>query len=126
MTAQLEHVNITVTDPDLTAAFLCDLLGWRVRWSGAALDNGYTVHVGGDAGYLALYRQSKPAQDQAPRYTHRAALNHVGIVVEDLDAIEAKVAAAGFKPKSHADYEPGRRFYFMGPDGVEYEMISYR
>ena len=23
------------------------------------------------------------------------------------------------------DYEPGRRFYFFDPDGIEYEVVSY-
>jgi catechol 2,3-dioxygenase-like lactoylglutathione lyase family enzyme len=52
-------------------------------------------------------------------------LNHVGVVVEDLDATEAKVRAAGFAPHSHADYEPGRRFYFHDRDGIEFEVVSY-
>lgn len=29
--AILEHVNVTVSDPDKTAAMLCDLFGWHVR-----------------------------------------------------------------------------------------------
>ena len=32
----------------------------------------------------------------------------------------------GLTPFSHGDYEPGRRFYFFDPDGIEYEVISYR
>lgn len=35
------------------------------------------------------------------------------------------VAANGFAPHKHQDYEPGKRFYFNGPDGVEYEVVSY-
>jgi catechol 2,3-dioxygenase-like lactoylglutathione lyase family enzyme len=53
-------------------------------------------------------------------------LNHVGIEVDDLDATEARVIAAGLVPFSHGDYEPGRRFYFFDPDGIEYEVVSYR
>ena len=29
-------------------------------------------------------------------------------------------------PFNHGDYDPGRRFYFLDPDGIEYEVISYR
>ncbi|MEM6653029.1 MAG: VOC family protein, partial [Pseudomonadota bacterium] len=32
--AMLEHVNLTVTDPDKTAEMLCDLFDWRIRWAG--------------------------------------------------------------------------------------------
>jgi hypothetical protein len=28
-------------------------------------------------------------------------------------------------PFSHDDYDPGRRFYFLDPDGIEYEVVSY-
>ena len=35
------------------------------------------------------------------------------------------VVEAGFKPINHADYEPGRRFYFHDHDGIEYEVVSY-
>jgi len=52
-------------------------------------------------------------------------LNHIGVVVEDLDAVEAKVLAAGLKTTNHGDYEPGRRFYFHDHDGIEFEVVSY-
>jgi len=52
-------------------------------------------------------------------------LNHIGVVVDDLDALESKVLATGYTHRSHADYEPGKRLYFDGPDGVEYEVVSY-
>ena len=34
--------------------------------------------------------------------------------------------AAGLRSFSYADYEPGRRFYFLDPDGIEYEVVSYQ
>jgi hypothetical protein len=43
----------------------------------------------------------------------------------NLDAAEARVIAAGLRPFSHAGYEPGRRFYFLDLDGIEYEVVSY-
>ena len=45
--------------------------------------------------------------------------------VDDLDATEARVVAAGLTPFNHGDYAPGRRFYFFDPDGIEYEVVSY-
>ncbi|WP_347313602.1 VOC family protein [Defluviimonas sp. SAOS-178_SWC] len=125
MPARVEHVNITVTDPRATARILTSLFGWKVRWEGAAKDNGFTVHVGSDDSYLALYAPAMPLTGQAERYVKRGSLNHVGLVVGDLDAAERAVRAAGYEPRSHADYEPGRRFYFDGDDGVEYELVSY-
>jgi len=44
----------------------------------------------------------------------------------DLDATDARGRAEGLTPFSHGNYEPGRRFYFFDPDGIEYEVVSYR
>ncbi len=46
-------------------------------------------------------------------------------MVDDLNAVETKVIAAGLFPHSHSDFDPGRRFYFDDTDGIEYEVASY-
>ena len=122
--AYLEHVNVTVADPKRTAAMLCDLFDWHVRWEGTAKNNGYTVHVGGRDAYVAVYSVGSdgPAVDS---YTTLGGLNHIGVVVDDIEATEDKVRALGFTPHNHADYEPGRRFYFDDADGIEFEVVSY-
>lgn len=127
MSAMLEHVNMTVTDPEATAAMLGRLFGWGVRWQGAAKNGGHTVHVGTDAQYLALFSGSAGAAlvPNHDSYSLRGGLNHVALVVDDLDAAEARVRAEGLTAHSHADYEPGRRFYFHDTDGIEYEVVSY-
>ena len=117
----LEHVNVTVSDPRRTAEMLERLFGWRIRWEGPAKLNGRTVHVGTDNAYVALW--SPPPGFQAGEEDSR--LNHIGVVVEDLDATERKVIAEGFTPQSHANYDPGRRFYFDDSDGIEFEVVSY-
>lgn len=125
MSASLEHVNITVPDSRATAAVLQDIFGWHIRWEGPAKDDGHTVHVGNATTYLALYTPQGTVDEAIPRYRHAGSLAHIGLTVDDLEAAEAKVRAAGYTPRSHADYEPGRRFYFDGPDAVEYEVVSY-
>lgn len=70
------------------------------------------MHVGGDDDYLALYSRSVKSERSGDTYTQNSSVNHVSIVVEDLDVIEKKVSAAGYKTHSHANYEPGKRFYF--------------
>lgn len=126
MPASLEHVNLTVADPRAFAQVLCDLFDWQIRWQGKAIHNGFSVHVGDDAGYLAVYSGAGgPKTEVADSYATRGSLNHIGVTVADLDATEARVKAAGFETHSHADYEPGRRFYFDGPEGVEFEVVSY-
>lgn len=123
-TAFIEHVNITVSNPARSAALMAKLFGWHIRWQGPAIDAGHTIHIGNDRFYLALYTQNGRDYDPGT-FAKGRPLNHVGIVVDDLDAIEAKVTAAGLRPFSHADYEPGRRFYFLDHDGIEFEIVSY-
>ena len=83
------------------------------------------IHVGEGAAngarYLALYSNGA-ARD---RFAKGQPLNHVGLLVDDLDAAEHTVAAAGLAPFGHDDYDPGRRFYFFDWDGIEFEMVSY-
>ena len=104
---------------------MADVFGWKIRWQGPALETGFTMHVGDDARYLALYRPSKNLKSVGDTYSRKGGLNHIGVVVDSLDETEERVINAGFKPISLADYEPGRRLYFYDDAGVEFEVISY-
>lgn len=122
---RLEHVNVTVTDPKSVAGVLTELFGWTVRWEGEAMNKGYTVHVGEKDTYLALYTPNASLTEAGDPHGVQSGLNHIGIVVDDIDEIEKKVISLGYKPHMHADYEPGVRFYFDGPEGIEIEVVSY-
>ena len=114
---QLEHVNLTVSDPKATAAWIERVFGWKTRWEGPAMETGYTVHVGSDDSYVALFAHGDGASEpKSSSYTTKGGLNHWGVVVDDLDAVEERVKAEGFNPVNHADYVPGRRFYFRDND----------
>lgn len=120
----IEHVNLTVSDPARTAAMLGAIFGWEERWHGPAQSGGWTVHIGSPDCYLALYTPPEE-EGEVPRYPKGEPLNHVGIEVDDLTSVEAKVAAHGLRPFAHGDYAPGKRFYFLDFDGIEYEVVSY-
>ena len=120
----IEHVNLTVSDPERSAALMARIFGWHERWRGSARDGGMSIHVGSDEAYVAFYTGPDGLHANA-HFAKGEPLNHVGIQVDDLDAIEAKVVDAGLRPFNHGDYEPGRRFYFFDPDGIEYEVVSY-
>lgn len=122
--AFIEHVNITVRDPERSAKLMHDLFGWHIRWQGPSLNGGRTIHVGDDQFYLALYT-SQGAETPDDAFRKGRPLNHVGIVVDDLDDAERRVVAAGLEPFNHGDYDPGRRFYFFDFDGTEFELVSY-
>ncbi|MGZ3172514.1 MAG: VOC family protein [Croceibacterium sp.] len=117
----IEHANLTVSNIERSSALFRELLGWRERWRGAAMNGGETIHVGDERSYLALYTD-RQAHDL---FAKGQPLNHVGLVVDDLDAAERVVLEAGLESFNHADYEPGRRFYFFDWDGIEFEVVSY-
>jgi catechol 2,3-dioxygenase-like lactoylglutathione lyase family enzyme len=125
MPASLEHANITVSDPDATAAWMCRLFDWHIRWQGPSKETGYSVHVGSDSSYLALYARGTPTPTAEDTYDTVGGLNHLAVVVDDIKATRAKVADAGFIPGEHFDYAPGQRFYFDDHDGIEYEVVQY-
>ncbi len=123
--AMFEHVNVTVSDPKKTAAMLVDLFDWHVRWEGPSKYDGYTVHVGTDDEYIALYALPKQQRLDEESYYRTGAVNHFGILVDDLDAAEQRILKSGLKTHSHQTYDPGSRFYFHDHDGIEWEVVSY-
>ena len=122
--ACIEHVNVTVENPNQVAKLLCDLFNWKIRWSGESKDNGYTVHVGSDQRYFALYTQSSSSTDGHSTLRH-GTLNHVGVIVEDLQDMENRVSEYGLKPDHHRDYGVCKSFYFMAEQTLEIEVVSY-
>ena len=120
----LEHVNITVSDPQRSAALLRDLFGWHIRWEGPSMSAGHTIHIGTDDAYVALYT-NPDIRAADPKFNKGEPMNHIGVTVDDLDAVEAKVVAAGLEPFGRDDYDPGRRFYFFDWNGIEFEVVSY-
>lgn len=122
---RLEHVNLTVSDPDRSANILSAIFGWHIRWRGPARDKGSVIHLGSETNYVALYT-GPDGQHRHMQWEKGIPLNHIGVEVDDLDATEARVLAADLTPFSHGDYEPGRRFYFLDHDGIEWEVVSYR
>lgn len=120
----LEHANLSVTQPERSAELFKQMLGWEERWRGPSQKYGWSLHVGDPANgqaYLALYTGDHVTGD----FSKGQPLNHIAFVVDDLDAAEAVVTAAGLNPFGHDDYDPGRRFYFFDWDGIEFEVVSY-
>lgn len=119
---RIEHVNITVSNAERSAALFTKLLGWHERWRGESKLGGRTIHLGERNTYLALYSDDGVAE----RREKGKPLNHVGFVVDDLDAAEQVIRDAGLKPFGHGAYDPGPdSFYFFDWDGIEFEVASY-
>lgn len=123
--ATLENLNFTAADPVKSAERLARIFSWYIRWKGPSIHGGQSVHVGTPDLYLAIYSPPEGVSDGPDNYRTRGGLNHIGILVDDLEAAEKAVLAEWYKTHSHQTYEPGSRFYFDNEDGIEFEVVSY-
>jgi len=127
-TPRLEHMNFTLTDLDrATRALQAIVPEWHVRGRGRWTDDvGREVewrHVGDDFQYVALY-QTAPGDALAP---DGSAFNHVGLVVDDLDAVLARLAALGVARDHVGGSGTHRRsaYVCIEPERLEIELVQY-
>ena len=120
----LEHINLTVSDLQRSAAFYRDLFGYRTRWEGTTNDGRPAAHIGDDHNYIALF-QARETGSVWQRDYGVVGVNHAGFVVDDLDALRERLVALNVTPGEIQDYDPGRRLYFFDPDGIEIELVQY-
>ncbi len=119
----LEHVNLTVSDLARSIDFYCRAFGYRVRWRGKTTSGTPAAHVGDDRCYVAMFQAPTPGSAEIDYAA--VGFNHFGLVVDDLDAMRQRLTALGVQPTADQNYEPGRRFYFTDPDGIEIELVQY-
>ena len=124
----LEHINITVRDVDRSTRFLLAALpDWRVRGEGRMDWFGKPItwrHVGGDGFYVAL--QGGGEGEMTDWRSHRLGPKHVGLVVPSVDAVVARLAAAGYPLDHWGGTSAGRRsVYVIDPDSVQFEFVEY-
>lgn len=129
MPAYVEHANLTVPDMDAAIRFLqtaCPEFVVRhdtihpvsgIRW----------VHVGTPESYLALQEPHKGRDPEDHRRPYDdIGVNHLGIVVDDLAAVEARLEAAGYERGMAGDPHPARkRNYWYDSAHFEWEFIEY-
>jgi catechol 2,3-dioxygenase-like lactoylglutathione lyase family enzyme len=121
----LEHANISVTDAEATTRFIiCAFPDFHIRGEGLDGRGRPWRHVGNDEFYIAI--QSVPDRLERTPYGNTTGLNHLGWVVDDVAALEARMHVAGYRPNLKADEHPARRRrYFYDPDGNDWEFVEY-
>ncbi len=130
---RLEHVNLIVVDLDGAARFLqAAFPGWRRRGEGDDAWEGAPrrwLHMGDDANYVTLNEFKLP---DAAKGRHRdlqsaePGLAHIGFEVADLDAVQRRLAAAGYAPDHTGPDHPHRRnVYYVTDEGLEFEFVEY-
>lgn len=126
MTARLEHANLSVTDVDAMLGFiLAAFPEFHVRHDSGSTNPERWVHVGDADTYIALNRAREPVPPGTRSY-YAPGFNHLGFVVEDLDALRARLLAAGYREVIYPNQHPARRrAYFEDPQGEEWEFVQY-
>ncbi|MEZ9057098.1 VOC family protein [Vibrio pelagius] len=124
MQAYVEHANITVSNIDDAVQFIQTAIPeFKERHRGQT--NYRWCHIGTDDSYIAL--QEVVARKQTDRSPYLdVGINHIGIVVDDVDRVEKRLLAAGYEQNDIGEDNPFRkRVYFYDASGVEWEFIEY-
>ena len=101
----INHVALEVADLDRSLAFYGRLFELRFRGRSAAAA---FVDIGDQ--FIALMQGRAQSPDGA---------RHVGLVVDDKEAVRRDLIAAG------VEILPGRRLDFLDPDGNRIEIVQY-
>jgi len=127
MSIRLDHANLTTRDLEATLRFLRTAFPeFRIRGRGPAMDGGEWVHVGNDDTYLALHQASRASAEPWVPYEGRPGLNHLGFEVDDVEAVRARLSAAGYQDSSVPNDHPHRkRVYFRDSEGNDWEFVQY-
>ncbi len=130
---RMEHANIVVTAIEPTVRFVTAAFpGWRVRGDGHEPFAGmarHWLHVGDDDNYLALTAYDLPAGAKGAARDLKSTtpgLAHIGFEVADIDAVVARLSAAGFEADHWGPDHPARRnVYYLDGEGLEFEFVEY-
>ncbi len=148
----VDHVNIVVADLDRSVAFYVNLLGLEVT-KRAVLEGDWIEAIVGLAGVqadcvylqppgggprieLLRYRAPEGAIVPETAQANTVGLRHIALRVRDIEAMHARLTAAGVPfigpptavPGSAVRHTEGQKrlCYFRDPDGVLLELAEYR
>ena len=125
---RIEHVNITVPDIDAAINFLKIVApDFDVRKDNKSLDSYRWVHIGNENYYFALQEAHLDAVPQKRLQPYRNyGINHVALIVSNIEEIEEKLIAAGYQKGIETPVEKYRkRAYYLDSAGFEWELVEY-
>jgi catechol 2,3-dioxygenase-like lactoylglutathione lyase family enzyme len=148
----IDHVNIVVSDLSRSLRFYCDVLGfrqtkdvwlegeWIERIVGLSGVKARAVFIEAPAGdpriELLWYERPQGAAGPDNSKANTLGLRHIAFRVDDIQAMAARLRAAGVTllsdpvqvPGGVVQFDTGRKtlLYFLDPDGVLLELAEYR
>ena len=129
---RLEHVNLVVEEIQPTLDFLLTAFPeWRVRGEGdmtwGMVGDGSTrhwLHVGDDEYYITLNDSGVGAMRDVK--STQLGVAHMGFVVDDLNAVIARLATKNKHPDIVGRDHPFRKtVYYNDPAGFQFEFLEY-
>jgi catechol 2,3-dioxygenase-like lactoylglutathione lyase family enzyme len=140
----LDHVSVSCADLDASIAFYAGLLGLRVEARGESDDPELAALLGrprarirwadveiGQGMILELVEFLEPAGSPVVRDLWNPGATHVGLRVDDLDAVHARLLEAGVRLRSgpvrlteEGAWHDVRVLYAIDPDGTWIELVQ--
>jgi len=126
MTIRMEHANLHVRRFDDAVRFLKTAFPEFYVRSESASDGLRWMHIGTDETYIALNETNVNQDSNRRPYDGTPGVNHLGYEVDDVDALQERLAAAGFTESTYPNKHPHRkRIYFYDADGNDWEFVQY-
>ena len=127
MKTKFEHANLHVTDVGRMLVFLQSAFpDFVIRKDSGEDDPERWVHVGHEDVYLSVYQSTAPLNSQKIPYDGAPGFNHLGFVVDDLEALRQRLINQGFKETTIPNDHPARRrIYFNDAEGNDWEFVQY-
>lgn len=124
----LEHINLVVNDiPAMLAFYQAAFPHWKVRDEGTGDWHGKPrrwLHFGDDFQYICL--NDNGVGENRDLAGHQVGLAHFAYVTDNIEAVTARLVAAGFAIAKPGAQEPFRKnVYFVDPAGFEVEFVEY-
>lgn len=117
----LEHIHISVNSLAASRAFLEAALPQIVlRGGGNAPGYGPWMHIGDANSYIAM--------TEVKGSTAPPELRHIGLLVDDVDALIARLEVAGYAPADSSElntHPHRRRVYYVDSNGIDWEFVQY-
>lgn len=143
MIKNIDHVNISVTDLEISKRFYIDLLGFELQKEGelegqwidrvVGLENvkaKYSKLILPDAETcIELIQYYYPLGDKDPKsgVSNQIGFRHIAFEVENIETVYGRLKDAGVQMFSEFQvYNEGKKLcYFTGPDNVILELAEY-
>jgi catechol 2,3-dioxygenase-like lactoylglutathione lyase family enzyme len=141
---RLDHVSVTTADLDASIAFYRDVLGLTYAGRGIADEPELAEIMGvdgakiewaefdlGNAQVLELVRFLHPPGEPRRGPLWQPGAGHIGIGVDDIDAVHGRLRDAGAETRSEpvtlteeGDWNGVRTLYAIDPDGTWIELVQ--